>query len=45
MEGMPCFTGVALAGGILAVLLGLGWYGDRKPQPVKKRSNLTIMTG
>ena len=30
MDGSACFVGLALAGGILAVLLGVGWYGDRK---------------
>jgi len=41
MDGIMCYVGLVLAGGILALLLGVGWYGDRKEKSVHKRSYLT----
>lgn len=40
MDGSACFAGLALAGGILAVLLGVGWYGDRKETRHMRQPNL-----
>ena len=40
MDGLACSAGLALAGGILAVLLGLGWYGDRKETRHTRQHNL-----
>jgi len=37
MGGIMCYVGLALTGGILATLLGVGWYGDRKEKSVNKR--------
>ena len=45
MDGTMCYVGLALAGGILAVLLGVGWYGDRMDKSVSKRSYLTAAPG
>ncbi len=45
MDGIVCYVGLALAGGILAILLGVGWYGDRKEKSVNKRSYLTAAPG
>jgi hypothetical protein len=42
MDGIMCYVGLALAGGILAILLGVGWYGDRKEKSVNKRSYLAV---
>jgi hypothetical protein len=40
IDGLACFAGLALAGGILAVLLGLAWYGDRKEKRHMRQPNL-----
>jgi len=40
MDGLACSAGLALAGGILAVLLGVGWYGDRKEKRHMRQPNL-----
>jgi hypothetical protein len=40
MDGSACFVGLALAGGILAVLFGVGWYGDRKETRHMRQPNL-----
>ncbi len=40
MDGSACFAGLALAGGILAVLLWVGWYGDRKETRNMRQPNL-----
>jgi len=40
MDGSACIAGLALAGGILAVLLGVGWYGDRKEKRHMRQPNL-----
>jgi hypothetical protein len=45
MDGTMCYVGLAMAGGILAILLGVGWYGDRKKKSVNKRTYLTATPG
>jgi len=45
MDGIMCYVGLALGGGILAILLGVGWYGDRKEKSVNKRAYLTAASG